>query len=111
MTIGATAPSLLRGPVLPLNSNNLKSFMTILHSFVPELFTGLGRKSSEAGVCVGLGISMAFLYMCGVYSVSGKAVMCWREVHECQHVARLETGGLSIKRKPRRRLMSECHFS
>ena len=53
MTLGATAPRLLRGPVVPLNSNHLKSFMTILHSFVPELFTGLGRKSNEAGVSVG----------------------------------------------------------
>ena len=91
--------------------------MTILYSFVPELFTGLGRKSNEAGVCVCVCvcvvgcISMAFLYMCGGFSVSGRAIMCWREVHECQHVARLETGGLAIKTKPRRRLMSECHFS
>ena len=58
----------------------------------------------------GAGISMAFLYMCGGFSGSGRAVMCWREVHGCQHVARLEMGGLAIKRKPRRRLMSECHF-
>ena len=88
--------------------------MTILHSFVPELFTGLGRKSNEAGVSVGgegAGISMAFLYMCGGFSGSGRAVMCWRGGHDCQRVARLEIGGLAIRRKPRRGLMSECHFS
>ena len=62
-------------------------------------------------VCVVGCISMAFLYMCGGFSVSGRAVMCWREVHECQNVASLETRGMAMKRKPRRRLMSECHFS
>ena len=88
--------------------------MTILHSFVPELFTGLGRKSNEAGVSVGgeeAGISVAFRYMSGGFSGSGRAVMCWRGVHDCQRVARLEIGGLAIRGKPRRGLMSECHFS
>lgn len=49
MTIGATAPSLLRGPVIRLNSNHLKSFTTVFQSFAPELFTGRTRKLNGAG--------------------------------------------------------------
>lgn len=44
---------------------------------------------------------MAFLYFQGGRDGSRKVSMCWREVHKCWHMARLETTGLAIKRKSR----------
>ena len=102
-TSGATAPSLLRGPFIPLNSDNLKSFMTVLHSFVPELFTGLGRKSSEAGMCVCVCVCVCVcgrVYFHG-FSVYVRWLQClWKSCYVLERGSRMPACGQLGDRRP-----------
>lgn len=84
-------------PVISLSPNDIKSFTSIFQIFAPESSTVLTRRSVWGRWAESL---MASLYLHAGRSGSRKVSRCWREVHKCRRMARLEATDLASK--PRR---------